>query len=1049
MRLLSLFVVSTIILGCTKSSSSSRQSQVPLLSKLNPQGDGKEAAHIASASTEYLINFTAKDEADAHRQEMVAAGATVRALDSEGRTLLVSANIDRLRQIDVAASALAVGNSTVHLNVHAASAAPDFDALAQEVLTTKSVVGVNELQRRFPQALGEGLKVAVFDTGIDFGVEGLSRDVNGRTRLNHFYDMTSFGKVTPQTLAQDAPQFAYTIGGMALHLQNMTARRITTAGVLSEAQLARDYLAPGGVDLNGNDRGDDSFVYLVGVNEHGQNAVWVDLNQDGVIDGSGADEELTDYNTTHKYLDTQSSAGFAGSRPLAVTISSPTEVQFHSMPEGHGTSCSLIIAGDHYANGRLTGMVPHADLVGFVLDSTGQDIYSLAEFTQMFLKARDVGVNAISLSWGFSTADLSSSRFVADFLDREITSRGIVIGIAAGNEGPGINSAAADDYIPRYGFGVGAMIPQAQAENVYGWVGAPGDTIVWYSSFGPTAGGRQMPDISSPIVTLVRGQRDGASSPFYGFSGTSSATPAFVGATMAMVSALHSQGHTEVNARLLKLALQNSAQPLAGISEVRQGAGVVNVDRAYDIYLRLEAEMQQAVADTTHRSDFAYELTASVPLVDRPGAGEGIHLRQASPASKVVTLSLSASSKALIDNSVFFEPLILEHSQDFFSIPQVANLQFNGATFTVQFDAEKLSVPGSYIDSIKVRRAKDGLVLSTIPVVIEVPLTVSAQNLLGGFNQTLGAYDILRQSIRLERNSSLRLEGMVTDITGSEGNSVGLAIRAPDGHTVGETTLNTPTALTRIEYQSNVLPAGPYEVIIYRNFRRPAVLSDIQVNLVVRPAALQVQAAETLGETVRLGLQSYETLAPTKATLKINALQFSTQLLWNNALPRPAFTGSLDVPMAADVLQIGLRQSAVSRLVRPMLHMEVGGVDRTSDTVAMRAWIDVEDEGMPLRDEGLSVTTQSLNFIAYPNILRPQGINDGETLRLIAQANLETPLSVDVTLPSTTRYVPGQVQILEFNAAGLASLPAHERVAAVLELRSITNTVIATIPVQF
>src|SRR6185295_19327879 len=297
--------------------------------------------------------------------------------------------------------------------------------------------------------------------------------------------------------------------------------KVQALGALDELALSRDYLAPTTVDLDANQKV-DAFPYAVGVNLEGKSAVWIDANRDGVW---SQNEELTDFNTTYSYINMRTDTAASGARALAVTINSPTDVQFHSGIQDHATGCSLIIGGDGYAGGRLRGMAPGVELVSFVLDASGQDVYTIDQFMKTFLKARDLGVDAISISWGFSTADLASARFVADFIDKEIASKGIVVGIAAGNDGPGLGTAVPDDYIPHQGFGMGALVTEAQARNLYGWTGAKGDTVVFYSSFGPTRGGRLIPDVMSPLMTLVRHGTQATPGIWYGFSGTSSATP--------------------------------------------------------------------------------------------------------------------------------------------------------------------------------------------------------------------------------------------------------------------------------------------------------------------------------------------------------------------------------------------------------------------------------------------------------------------------------------------------------------------------------------------
>ncbi|MFK7822613.1 MAG: S8 family serine peptidase [Oligoflexales bacterium] len=370
------------------------------------------------------------------------------------------------------------------------------DSSALDLLTVRNVVGVDALVKRFPEADGHGVKVAVFDTGIDFGINGLSGTEKG-AKLQGFYDLTNFGEVkldqVSDTLAEIPLSFA----------PGLAPKKIIAKGTLSEAQLAQDYLVPDGVDLNGNGSTTDLYSFVLGISNDDQYGIWIDLDGNGVIEDPET-EFLKDFNTSSQYINMVDRGEKKGTHALAVTIHSEEKVQFHRVLHGHGTACALIIGGDGYGDGSLMGLAPKASFLSYTLDVTGQDIYTMDQFIEMFLHAKKQDVDAISISWGFSTSDLASARFLADFLDQEIASQGILVAIAAGNNGPGVSSGPSDDYIPHHGFGVGAMISQDQANNVYGWTGADRNAVVDYSSFGPTRGGRQIPDLVSPIVSLVR-----------------------------------------------------------------------------------------------------------------------------------------------------------------------------------------------------------------------------------------------------------------------------------------------------------------------------------------------------------------------------------------------------------------------------------------------------------------------------------------------------------------------------------------------------------------
>ncbi|NRA46373.1 MAG: S8 family serine peptidase [Oligoflexales bacterium] len=323
-------------------------------------------------------------------------------------------------------------------------------AEALDLTTVRNVVGVDELLNRFPSANGHGVKVAVFDTGIDFGINSLSAASKGK-KLEGFYDFTNFGKVDLTPVSEGLTDIGLRFA------EGLAPKKIIAKGILSEKQLAKDYLASEGIDLNGNGATLDEFAFILGLGDDGQYRVWIDIDGNGII-SDPTSEILSDFNKSHQYIDMVGRGEQKGSHALAVTIHSEEVVQFHRVMHGHGTACALIIGGDAYGDGSLMGLAPKTTFLSYTLDVTGQDIYTMDQFLDMFLHAKEQVVDAISISWGFSTSDLASARFFADFLDQEISSQGILVAIAAGNNGPGVSSGPSDDYIPHHGFGVGAMI---------------------------------------------------------------------------------------------------------------------------------------------------------------------------------------------------------------------------------------------------------------------------------------------------------------------------------------------------------------------------------------------------------------------------------------------------------------------------------------------------------------------------------------------------------------------------------------------------------------
>ena len=987
------------------------------------------------AKIDYLIYFSANQKpfALAHAEEVMASGGAVEYLDSEHRLLRVTADRAQIGELEapvqtaITANTLIKPNPVVKSGAAPREATPEGLAEAESdegqiaaLLTARKNVGVDALLARFPEADGRGIKVAVIDSGIDFGIEGLSRDKNGEQKLMGFYDLTGFGKVSTIALPSTAPQETYSIGGKDLHVgAKIAAQKIQSYGVLSERELAKSYRAAAGVDLDGNGRIDDNFSFLVGINAEGKPAVWVDIHHDGLI-RSREEQELTDFNQTYKYIDLRTDVAPSGARPLAVSIGETGEIQFHSIQSRHGTACGLIIAGDGYANGRLQGMAPKAKLIAYVLDATSQDGYTLDQFLKTFQHAKEQGVQAISVSWGFSTADLASARFVANYLDQEIASAGIVIGIAAGNEGPGIQSAAADDYIPHQGFAVGAMITRPQAENVYGWINDAEDSVIWYSSVGPSRGGRQIPDVVSPLMTYVRSDRNTKAPQFYPFGGTSSATPALIGASSSLLSLLVSQGE-KIDARVFKLAVLNSAKPISSVEAIRQGAGALDVNAAYDLYRRLAFELKTAKADPSKRTSFPYELKISTPLENSPDQGEGIRFH-GYRSSAELRISFSAESAAMIDALTTVEPILISHAEKFLDLPEVLPLQTSGGKLSVSFDPTLRDKPGVYSDVITLSRASDHLRLLQIPVVIEVPKESNPSETLLDINQRLSPFEIKRNFVRIGEPTRLVFEGIIEQITEGTGTSLGINIRDSRGLSVFNQVISLRRNIESLNLSSETLARGTYEIVLFRSFDKGAILNDLQVTGFFRFPAARVSGVEFSEGQIKLAVLSESDLHLARAKLVLRGKILSAELLREKDIALgEVFAGELELPSGTDHLKLGIGQSDFDLALQDALNMELTVLDAGTGDLLFRGWLDLDRSAMPLLEIPLAKKATRVKIIAYPNIVDWKEFGT-KKLTLYAAVPFRETHSFEMKLEEVHHYSRGQIFPLVFDIKGSTSV---------------------------
>lgn len=918
-----------------------------------------------SKKVDAIISYSLATDATRDIEQLQKNGAKVDPVGESSKTYRVQGAVAEVGSTIISNSASAIPNRRVSLvNVERNGSQSGYNLEASDYMMVRDAVGVTRLLDSNPTADGRGVKVAVFDTGIDFGVRGLSDFNIDKTKYVGFYDFSGFGTVETREWYASTDKLEFIDRGDEVEKVSF--------GILSEKQIARDYFIPYRFSLDGNEDSDNVYRFILGRTKDSELVLWVDWDGDGWVDIEH--DMLRDFNSSHQYRSLVRSDDKQGIRNIAVTIHSKDKVQFHAVTEGHGTACALIIAGDGFGDGSLLGMAPKAEVLSYVLDATGQDIYTMQELIEMFLHAKSMNVDAISISWGFSTADLKSARFLADFLDSEITSAGIVVGIAAGNEGPGLASGSAVDYIPHNGLAVGALINSSQANNVYGWTGLDNDGVVYYSSFGPSVGGRQIPDVVSPIISLVRGHKESTKSPFYGFSGTSSATPALIGGVAALISLLKQEG-IAVDTRVLKLAIQNSSQMLSHELAIRQGAGAIDVHAAYDLYKKLvgrNVEKAGKQGQTPQHDVSLLSLKAQVKSRSNIEDLEGIHLTMPESESEV-SLVLNDESFSKIDENHFIELVELHHEGSFFTIPSSVAIQSKGARFTVKYNTDQLLKPGVYSDQIKVVRQLDKTCLLTIPVVLEIAAKESAEGLLAEVDTTLRALDVWRLPVQVDRQTSIKFEAMLLSTGGFKGSYLNIHLRGPEGHYAGSTRVKVDEKAKHVEFETKPLKEGRYELLLSRNFSRPAVVSDLKVFGTFKAQDVSVVAKEVDLEQgrARFVLNSYREIRFDQVAMRINGRVDDVKLVKGEFAGKPGFVGELELNHPVSSLYVGLQQDSMDRYLAKMLHMSLLVQSSESFDPLYRGWIDVTQKNFDLNKLVFprNVKHQTFKFLAYPNVV--------------------------------------------------------------------------------
>jgi subtilisin family serine protease len=234
---------------------------------------------------------------------------------------------------------------------------------------------------------------------------------------------------------------------------------------------------------------------------------------------------------------------------------------------GHGTHVASTVAGSGAASGgKYKGVAPGARLlVGKVLgdDGSGSESGLLAGMQW----AVDQHARVVNMSLGSDGASDGTDP-LSQAVNTLTAQSGTLFVASAGNSG-------------QYGVQVGS--PAAADSALAVAAVTKQDQYADFSNFGPRLGDYAMkPDISAPGVDIVAARATGSDlgepvgESYQRLSGTSMAAPHIAGA-----AAILAQEHPDWKADQLKSALMSTSKLLPGATVYQQGAGRVDVARAY------------------------------------------------------------------------------------------------------------------------------------------------------------------------------------------------------------------------------------------------------------------------------------------------------------------------------------------------------------------------------------------------------------------------------------------------------------------------------------
>ena len=561
--------------------------------------------------------------------------------------------------------------------------------------------GVEEFIKLHPEYDGRGTIIFILDTGVDMGIDGLTKTSTGEVKVIDVQDFTGEGDIPfYEAEIETEDDTTYLVNKEQNYSVKADVTKLLKSaddkyyiGAFPEKHLINS--GSGSADLNGNGNTNDVYYFVAYKTAEGYWVVYFDLNGNG---GLSDEKPIRTYKENFDSFTIKREKGLAPFTMALNIFPDENKVVFFFDDGSHGTHCAGIASGFNIGEVGINGVAPGANVIAFKLGNNNypggatvtESMKKAYLYADKISKERKESC-IVSMSFGIGSEIEGRSEmesFLADLLKKNPY---LYVSLSNGNEGPGISTTGLPS-ASSYAFSSGAVLAQEVARDNYGSE-LPDDIILYFSSRG---GEVSKPDIVSPgaatstVPNFSKGDK---------MWGTSMACPYTAGVMALLLSAAQKEFlDVKIPSQLLFKIIRESATYWKQYTVLDQGGGYINVPKAYEL-------MQKYLKNGEQKKLETYTVSSLAP--NQPdNRGRNLYIRDGGFLTGDEIFGYIVKRENFLKSDKFYRTYDLKTDADWLKLVQKKTYIRNdqSAMVNVKLDKSKMLNPGLYTAKITATR---------------------------------------------------------------------------------------------------------------------------------------------------------------------------------------------------------------------------------------------------------------------------------------------------------------------------------------------------------